>query len=140
MNSSRIKSLKICLRYTFTGMSFLLFTVGIVIFEPLPVSGAELPWYQQYDEKAQQEREQKEHKEYENLKARYNVVVQKLERIEELEERSKELQWEGREKWNPRKARLARQEKEEVDRELEALRGEKEDLLKEKEELERQIR
>jgi hypothetical protein len=144
MKNSRIKTrfhgLKSCLRYIFTGMFFLLFTVCIIIFEPFRLSGEELPEYQQYDEKAMQEREKREQEEFESLKSRYNAVVQKLERIEELEEKSKELQWEGREKWNPRKARIARQEKEEVDRELETLSGEKEDLLKEKEKLERQIR
>jgi hypothetical protein len=107
---------------------------------PPSQSGEELPVYQQYDDRALRERERREQKRFESLKARHNAVVQKLERIEELEEKSKELQWKSREKWSPRKARVARQEKVEIDKELETLRGDKDDLLKEKEELERQIR
>lgn len=109
------------------------------ISPPSP-SEEELPEYQQYDDRAYRERERREQQRYESLKARHNAVVQKLQRIEELEEKSEELQWKSREKWNPRKARMARQEKVEIDRELETLRGDKDNLLKEKEELERQIR
>jgi hypothetical protein len=72
-------------------------------------------------------------------KARDNYVTQKLKAIEQLEKRSKELRLLGRKKWSPRKARLARQEKAEIDRKLEALEDEKEALLKEKKKLESRI-
>jgi hypothetical protein len=113
---------------------------GDEAISPPSPSGRELPEYQQFDDKAQQARERSEQRRMRSVKARNNAVTQKLERIEELEEKSKELQWKSREKWSPRKARIARQEKVEIDRELETLRGEKDDLLKGKKELERQIR
>jgi len=73
------------------------------------------------------------------LKTQYQLVLDKLKRIETLEIRSKEL--EGRiyrslRLLSPRKARLARKEKAEIDRELEVLRMEQVSLLKQKKELE----
>lgn len=108
------------------------------LISPPPQTGGELPAYQQYDDRAREEREIRE-QEIKNLESRYNDVVQKLEEIKVLEEKSRELQWESREKWSPRKARIAKQEKAEIDKKLEGLEDEKADLLKEKQELEFRI-
>jgi hypothetical protein len=103
-------------------------------------SDEKLPAYQRYDERVYKSEGQADQKRYQQLKGRYHSVLRALDKIERLEKKSMELQRLSRKKWSPRKARMARKEKAAVDRELESLKGEKEALLKEKEELESKIR
>ncbi len=102
-----------------------------------------LPGYVGYDENAfyrkQRAEEQEKSRRLNQAKRKYLSVLNTLERLDELEKRSRELQWESRKKWSPRKARIARKEKAEIDKELEKLRMEKDSLLNQKEELESQI-
>jgi hypothetical protein len=103
----------------------------------------ELPEYLRFDEKVfykkQQKIKQAENRQLQQSKRQYQLILNKLKRIETLKKRSKELQKETHKKWSPRKARIARKEKAEIDKELEGLRMEKELLLKQKKELESQI-
>jgi hypothetical protein len=73
------------------------------------------------------------------LKARYNATVNRLQRLDFLEKKSKELKRRGRQKWSPRRARIAREELSNIEGELEKLRSEKDSLLEQKKELEYQI-
>lgn len=93
-----------------------------------------------YDEGAQVKKRGDNSRELKWLKREYQLILNKLERLEALEKKSEELQREIHKKWSPRKARIARKEKAEVDKELESLRKEKDSLLKRKEELEAQIK
>jgi len=100
----------------------------------------ELPSYLRYEE-APYDREQELNKrnELQQLKRQYQLVLNKLKRIETLENRSKELQRETHKKWSPKKARIALKEKNEIDKQLEGLRMKKDLLLSRKKDLEAQI-
>jgi len=76
------------------------------------------------------------------LKTQYQQIIDKLGRIETLEKKSRELEtsiYRSLRLKSPRKARMAREEKAEIDRKLQTLRVERETLLKKKKELEDQI-
>ncbi len=96
----------------------------------------ELPEYLRFDEKIfykkQQKIKQAENRQLQQSKRQHQLILNKLKRIETLEKRSKELQKETHKKWSPRKARIARKEKAEIDKELEGLRMEKDSLLEQK--------
>jgi hypothetical protein len=103
----------------------------------------ELPDYLKYDEKSaeqQQAEELSDTKKLQQLKNRYKSIITRLGKIDTLEKKSRELQKRAHQKWSPRKARIASQEKARVDRELENLRSEVPSLLEEKEKLEYQIK
>jgi hypothetical protein len=103
-----------------------------------PSSSQELPDYLKYENNTQTDVQTSASK-LQNLKARYKAVIRQLEKLEILEKKSGELQKKGRQKWSPRKARIARQEKARIDAELETLRKQEESLLEQKEKLEYQI-
>jgi hypothetical protein len=78
--------------------------------------------------------------ELQKLREPYEQVVEELKRIDELEQRSKELEREiHRKAYSPRKARMLKKEKAEIDRKLEDLRAKKGSLIKQKEELEHRL-
>lgn len=108
------------------------------VSDTIPGTAAETlqPDYPVADIQQQKIRQQNEIRKREKMRARYDRVNKELKNIEELERRSKELQRLGRKKWSPRKARLARQEKAEIDNKLEALKGKKIRLLREKKDFE----
>ncbi len=92
----------------------------------------EQPAYLRYEEKTETTNEN-----LQRLKNQYDEVTGKLKRIEELEQRSRELQRAiHRKAYSPREARMLKQEKGAIDRELEDLRLEEESLLQQKEDLE----
>jgi len=102
-------------------------------------SGKELPGNLRYEAPSSRGLKSNTDIKLQQAKNRYQSILNKLEKIDELEKRSNELQWESRKKWSPRKARIAKQEKENVDRELESLKKEQDWLLEQKKELESQI-
>jgi hypothetical protein len=112
------------------------------VSDTTPGTAAEIrqPEYPVADIEQQKAREQFEILKREKMQARYDEVNEELKKIEELEKRSQELRRLGRKKWSPRKARLARQEKAEIDKRLEALKDEKAELLKEKKDFESRIK
>jgi hypothetical protein len=86
---------------------------------------------QEYDDEQQQEEVSKHRIEKQQLEDRYQTVINKLNRIDELEEKSEKLGYRIFRNLRlemPRKARIARKEKAEVDEELSQLQEEKEEL------------
>jgi hypothetical protein len=110
-----------------------------------PVSSPddELPEYLKFDEEEYEAILREEEERIYQLEGEYEEVLLKLERIEELEARSKELEsriYKSLRLLSPRKARFARREKAEVDKVLEELKKEEESLLVRKKRLEKALR
>lgn len=110
-----------------------------------PVSSPddELPEYLKFDEEEYEAILRDEEERIYQLEGEYEEVILKLERIEELEARSKELEsriYKSLRLLSPRKARFARREKAEVDKVLEELKKEEESLLVRKKRLEKALR
>jgi hypothetical protein len=102
----------------------------------------ELPVNLKSDERIARKPVQQDGSEIRELIARHELITQKLERIIELENKSKELEnriYRSLRLLSPKKARVARKEKKENDRKLEQLKKEQTSLLKEKEEIERTL-
>ncbi len=74
------------------------------------------------------------------LKKQLRSVTNKIKYINTLENKHKELQRLARKKWSPRKARIARTEKEAVEKQLEAIGTDKASLIEQKNRLEDQIK
>lgn len=115
----------------------ILFVFTVAVF---PAISAQVYDDEEYYKKLKAEDMEKQIK-IQQAENQYQSVINKLNRIEELEKKSEELQRQIRKKsYVPRKAREAREEKAEVDKELESLIVEKDSLLKQKEELEAEMR
>ncbi|UCF87259.1 MAG: hypothetical protein JSV71_00685 [Nitrospiraceae bacterium] len=115
---------------------------GDEIRQPVSSPDDELPEYMKFDEKEYEEILREEEERIFQLKEEYYAVLWKLERIEELEVRSKELEsriYKSLRLLSPRKARFARREKAEVDKALGELKKEEEYLLDRKKRLERAL-
>jgi hypothetical protein len=110
---------------------------------PESLPDEELPEYLKFNEEEYQEMLREEEERIYQLEGEYEEVLQKLEIIEELEARSKELEgriYKSLRLLSPRKARFARREKAEVDKVLEELKKEEESLLVRKKRLEKALR
>jgi hypothetical protein len=106
--------------------------------------GEKLPGYLRYEKVPYDEEweEEDNKRRLQQLKRKYQIILDKLKRIEALEIESKKLEssiYRSLRLRSPRKARIAREEKAKIDQELEGLRAEKDSLLRQKRELEYQI-